>query len=168
MSARNGIGANIAETRKLRGMTQHELSRAASVSFSLLSKVEAGHKPASPALVAAVARALRVNIPELTGQPYRGQTPRDDAVHAPIAELRREVTVYDLPPDEYERTVPEFSQLAERVSEVTRRRQAASYVKLGAVLPALLCDLRAAAHSSVGLDQERVYGLLVRQPPLPS
>lgn len=160
MSARDGIGANIAEARKLRGMTQHELARMASVSFSLLSKVEAGHRPASPTLVAAVARALRVDVPELTGQPYRGQTPRDDAVHAPIAELRREVTVYDLPPDEYDRTVPELSELTERVGDATRHRQAASYIKLGVALPALLCDLRAAAHSWTGLKQERVYGLL--------
>lgn len=160
MSAGNGIGDNIAEARKLRGMTQHELARSAAVSFSLLSKVESGHKPATPALISAVARALRVNVDDLTGQPYRGATFRDDAVHAPIAELRREVTVYDLPPGEYDGPVPELPQLVERVAVVTQLRQAGSYVKLGVHLPGLLCDLRAAAHTVTTSDQERVYSLL--------
>src|SRR6266542_669851 len=160
MAARGSIGANIAEARKLRGVTQHELAREAFVSFSLLSKVEAGHKPASPSLIAAVARALRVHVTQLTGQPYRGETADTDAIHAPIAELRREVTVYDLPPDEYDRPVPALAELEQRVTAATQLRQAASYVKLGAALPALLCDLRAAAHTFEGVSRERAYGLL--------
>jgi transcriptional regulator with XRE-family HTH domain len=160
MAARGSIGANIAEARKLRGVTQHELAREAFVSFSLLSKVEAGHKPASPSLIAAVARALRVHVTQLTGQPYRGETADADAIHAPIAELRREITVYDLPPDVYDRPVPALAELEQRVTAATQLRQAASYVKLGAALPALLCDLRAAAHTLEGADRERVHGLL--------
>jgi transcriptional regulator with XRE-family HTH domain len=160
VSARNGVGSHIAEIRKLRGMTQHELARAAFVSYSLLTKVESGNKPATPALIASVTRALRVSIAELTGQPYRGQTASEDAIHAPIAELRREVTVYDLAPEEYDRPVPGIAELARRVADATRLRQAASYVELGVVLPVLLCDLRAAAAEYEGADRERVYALL--------
>jgi transcriptional regulator with XRE-family HTH domain len=160
MPVRNGVGSRIAEVRKLRGMTQHELARAAFVSYSLLTKVESGNKPATPALIASVTRALRVSVAELTGQPYRGHTASEDAIHAPIAELRREVTVYDLAPDEYERPVPGLAELAGRVAEVTRLRQAASYVDLGVALPVLLCDLRAAAAECDGVDRERVYALL--------
>ncbi|HEY2576594.1 MAG TPA: helix-turn-helix transcriptional regulator [Streptosporangiaceae bacterium] len=160
MPVRNGVGARIAEVRKLRGMTQHELARAAFVSYSLLTKVESGNKPATPALIASVTRALRVSVAELTGQPYRGQTAGEDAIHAPVAELRREVTVYDLAPDVYERPVPGIAELARRVAEVSRLRQAASYVGLGVVLPGVLCDLRAATAEYEGVDRERVYALL--------
>src|SRR5450432_3276349 len=48
----------------------------------LLTKVESGHAAATPAFIGAVARALRVDVPRLTGQPYeeppateRGCTP---------------------------------------------------------------------------------------------
>jgi transcriptional regulator with XRE-family HTH domain len=160
MPSRSGVGSRIAEARKLRGMTQHELARAAFTSYSLLTKVESGHKPATPALIASVARALRVDVAELTGQPYRGETPGEDAIHAPIAELRREVAVYDRPPEEYEGPVPGIAGLTERVGGATRLRQAASYVELGIVLPALLCDLRAAASMHEGIVRERVYALL--------
>jgi transcriptional regulator with XRE-family HTH domain len=160
MPVRDGIGAHIAEVRKLRGMTQHELAREAFVSYSLLTKVESGNKPATPALIAAVTRALRVSVAELTGQPYRGQTASEDAIHAPIAELRREVTVYDLAPDEYDRPVLSVDGLAAYVAEATRLRQAANYVELGVMLPALLCDLRAAAAEYEGTDRERVYALM--------
>jgi transcriptional regulator with XRE-family HTH domain len=158
--ARDGIGANIAAARKLRGLSQHELARVAFVSFSLLSKVESGHKPASPRLIADVAQALRVNPAELTGQPYRGETPDEDAIHAPIAELRHEIIVYDLPPRDYDQPVPDLASLAQSVGKATRLRQAGSYAKLGADLPGLLRDLRAAAHTFTGTDQERVFGLL--------
>src|SRR5260370_11091668 len=52
-------GTRIAALRKTRGWTARELARRASVSYSLLAKVESGAAPASPALIGAVARALR-------------------------------------------------------------------------------------------------------------
>ena len=52
------IGARVAAIRKLRGWTARELARQASVSYSLLAKVESGAAPASPAFIGAVARAL--------------------------------------------------------------------------------------------------------------
>ncbi|MDK0521700.1 helix-turn-helix domain-containing protein [Streptomyces sp. ML-6] len=54
-------GARIARIRKQRGLTQQGLAMRAHVSKSLLSKVECGQKPASPALVAVCARALGVS-----------------------------------------------------------------------------------------------------------
>ena len=67
---------------------------------------------------------------------------------------------YDLPPWGYDRPVPALAELEQRVTAATQLRQAASYVKLGAALPALLCDLRAAAHTLEGVNRERVHGLL--------
>ncbi|MEY2231454.1 helix-turn-helix domain-containing protein [Streptomyces sp. BF23-19] len=58
-------GARIARIRKQRGLTQQGLAKRAHLSKSLLSKVECGQKPASPALVAACARALDVSTSDL-------------------------------------------------------------------------------------------------------
>lgn len=160
MPGETSAGQRVAELRKLRGFTQRELSTRAAVSYSLVSKVESGSCPATPTFLTAVARALRVDIAELTGQPYRGTTARDDAIHAPIAELRREIVVYDRPPDQYEGPIPQLSDLRERVANATRMRQAGSYVRLGAALPTLICDLRAAIHSAHGTTQESAYGML--------
>lgn len=68
------IGARIAVLRKTHGWTGRELARRAHVSYSLLAKVESGAAPASPALIGAVARALRVDVPRITGQPYEERT----------------------------------------------------------------------------------------------
>src|SRR5690242_13791164 len=91
-------GARIAVIRKTRGWTGRELARGAHVSYSLLAKVESGAVPASPALVGAVARALRVDVPRITGQPYEepvgGPAGR---LHGVIGAIRRSVDTYDLP-----------------------------------------------------------------------
>ncbi|MFF3379931.1 helix-turn-helix domain-containing protein [Streptomyces sp. NPDC002680] len=47
----------MARIRKQRGLAQQGLAMRSNISKSLLSKVECGQKPASPALVAACARA---------------------------------------------------------------------------------------------------------------
>lgn len=98
MRDEESIGARVAAARKLRGLTQRQLAGRSHVSHSLLTKVEAGHAPATPAFIAAAARGLRVDVTELTGQPYRGQTAREDRVHATIPDLRRELATYSLPP----------------------------------------------------------------------
>jgi transcriptional regulator with XRE-family HTH domain len=156
----DSIGQAIGSARKLRGLTQQGLADRASCSVSLVRKVERGDRDATPSFISAVSRALHVDVTELTGQPYRGQTANEDAIHEPIAELRREVAVYDLPPESYERPPPRLAELRPRVGEITRLRQAARYLKLGAELPALLCDLRAAAHASPASEQDRIFGLL--------
>jgi transcriptional regulator with XRE-family HTH domain len=75
MADQDRIGARVAAIRKLRGWTGRELARRASVSYSLLAKVESGAAPATPAFIGAVARALRVDVPKITGQPYEGPRP---------------------------------------------------------------------------------------------
>lgn len=83
----DSVGARVATLRKQRGMSQLRLAGDAHVSKSLLAKVETGHKPATQGFVAAVARALRVDVTEVTGQPYRVEQE-----HAAVPELRRALT----------------------------------------------------------------------------
>lgn len=138
------IGMRVATERKLRGLTQHQLADRAQVSLSLLRAVEQGSRGATSTLVGAVAKALQVDRTVLTGQPYRGTGPEEDEPHAGIAAIRREVAAHGLPPQE-ERTVG--TDLAARVAEASRLRQASRYTALGRVLPDLLADLRYASFS---------------------
>src|ERR1700735_5376383 len=97
MAEQDQAGARIAVIRKARGWTARELARRAHVSYSLLAKVESGAAPASPALIGAVARALRVDVPRVNGQPYdepRGQAARR---HEAIAPNRRSARSFALP-----------------------------------------------------------------------
>src|SRR5262249_45092972 len=55
MLEEDSIGARVAAARKFRGFTQRRLADLAHVSYSLLTKVESGHVPATPAFLAAVA-----------------------------------------------------------------------------------------------------------------
>ena len=63
------MGARISTVRKLRQLTQHGLAARANVSYSLLTKVESGSRRATPAFVAACARALGVELSDLTDEP---------------------------------------------------------------------------------------------------
>jgi transcriptional regulator with XRE-family HTH domain len=97
MSDQDRAGTRIAALRKARGLTQRQLAERASVSYSLLTKVESGAAPATPAVIGAVARALRVDVPRITGQPYeesRGQAAR---LQQSVDSIRRSVDTYDLP-----------------------------------------------------------------------
>lgn len=98
MADQDRIGARIAVIRKTRGLTGRQLASRAHVSYSLLAKVESGAVPASPALIGAVARALRVDVPRITGQPYQepagGQAAR---LHGTVGAIRRSVDTWDLP-----------------------------------------------------------------------
>ncbi|WP_241265603.1 helix-turn-helix domain-containing protein [Streptomyces boncukensis] len=56
--------------RAIRDLSLAELGRLAHVSTSQLSRVENGEQPASPSVLATVARALGVTLSVLRGQPY--------------------------------------------------------------------------------------------------
>src|SRR4051794_2322765 len=91
-------GARIADYRKLRQLTQTALAERAFLSRSCIAKVERGLAPASPAVVAAVARVLQVDIAVLNGQPYVSEL-RQDHMDRLIAPLSEALDMYDLGPD---------------------------------------------------------------------
>ncbi|KUP97545.1 helix-turn-helix domain-containing protein, partial [Thermobifida cellulosilytica] len=146
-AARESIGVRIARARKRRGLTQHGLAARCHYSRSHIAQVEKGHKVATPAFVAAAAAALAVDPSELYGQPYRGDTPRDDQVHAAIPELRRALTAVDAPPD-LDAPPRDLDQLAAEVAVLRRDSLAARHSRVGARLPAVLVELAVHAHAS--------------------
>lgn len=153
------IGRRIAHARKRRQLTQRELAEQIPCSKSLIAQVEGGHKPASPSLIGAVARVLHVEVTELTGQPYRGTTATTDRIHAAIPEIREALVYWDIPPalDVPPRTLPD---LRAEVENASRLRQAARYVELGAILPALIKELTVHLHASDGDRRTEVFGML--------
>lgn len=150
-------GQVIATLRKAAGLTQRQLADRAHVSVSLLSKVEVGDRAASHALLAATARALRVPIERLSGQPYTDSR-NDERVHRDIDALRAVLRCYDLPDEVQLRSLDE---LAADVETLARLRAAADYGKLAARLPALLEELTAAAHHVDTAHVEQASALLV-------
>ncbi|MGI8312415.1 helix-turn-helix transcriptional regulator [Saccharopolyspora hattusasensis] len=69
------VGAAIKLRRKAYGMTQVRLAEMADVSLSLLGKIESGGHAATHAVLANVARALRVPVEMLTCQPALPREP---------------------------------------------------------------------------------------------
>jgi transcriptional regulator with XRE-family HTH domain len=152
------IGARIASHRKLKGLTQQQLADRAHVSVSLLRKVEQGVKPASSALVVSVAKTLHADRADLTGQPYKTGDRNHDKVHELVPDIRRELVAYRMVPtdDQPPFTIP---QLATQVAEVSKHRHDVQLYNLGARLPAVLSNLRAASFAHEGTERERVMSL---------
>ncbi len=154
----SSIGRRIAFARKQRGLTQLGLSKAANVSKSLISHVETGSMPATPTLVAAVARALHVEVTELYGQPYRGTTSRTDRVHASIPAIRRMLAYSGIAPalDVPPRPLPE---LAAEIARLKVLQGASDHIQVGDALPAVIAELAVHAYGDGG---PRAWGLLNR------
>ncbi|WP_431999345.1 helix-turn-helix domain-containing protein [Streptomyces sioyaensis] len=91
-------GARVARLRSLHHLTQTGLAQRAHISTSLVSKVEQGKAPASPAFIGAVARAMGLSTADITGQPYIEEL-RADQLDSLIQPIREALDVYDLGAD---------------------------------------------------------------------
>jgi transcriptional regulator with XRE-family HTH domain len=159
MTQESGVGDKVRIARKLAGWSQEKLAREANFSASLVRKVERGRAPASPAFVAACARALRVNLADLLEQPYPRQTRDERQVHAGVAGIRRELAAYKIEPDDTMNARPK-RELAADVAKASSLRHSVNLGDLGTLLPSLLAELRVAWHSATGAERERIFGLL--------
>ncbi|NJP67503.1 helix-turn-helix domain-containing protein [Streptomyces spiramenti] len=154
-------GARIRRARKLRGLTQQALADLApGVSYSTLTKVEQGQLPASPGVVAALARGLGTSVEELTGQPYLAELRQDQLVGL-MQPLREALDLFDIAsaPLTSPRSAAELAGASDGVARLVRAtnlRQAASE------LPALIQEATAAAHSRGGFETWRVLATLYR------
>ncbi|WP_436759504.1 helix-turn-helix domain-containing protein [Streptosporangium sp. V21-05] len=133
-------GQRIAKVRKLRNLTQEGLAGLANVSRSLIAKVEAGSRPATPSLVGAVARACSVDPAEINGQPYRGTDERSDAVHMAIPAIRMALAYADVTP-ELGMSPRTLDELAAELVRFRKFQKSVAYAQLGALLPAVLEEL---------------------------
>jgi transcriptional regulator with XRE-family HTH domain len=136
------VGLRIAELRKIHGATQQSLAARATVSYSLLRKVERGERAASPSFIAAVARALRVSVLNITEQPYgvRGADPTSEQVG--VSALRHAL-VEGEDPELYTslRSLDDLSAAVVEIKEFDRRTKHAEVVR---ALPDVLRHLHRA------------------------
>ncbi|HEY9407941.1 MAG TPA: helix-turn-helix transcriptional regulator [Jiangellaceae bacterium] len=91
-------GARIKRLRLERHLTQKALSDLSQVPYGTLTKVEQGVTAASPYVIASVARALRVEVATVTGQPYATEL-RADELDVLIRPIREALDLYDLGAD---------------------------------------------------------------------
>ncbi|MFI6701790.1 helix-turn-helix domain-containing protein [Streptomyces sp. NPDC050509] len=91
-------GARIKRLRQERHLTQRALSDLSQVPYSTLTKTEQGVLPASPHVIASLARAMRVEVASITGQPYLTEL-RADELDVLIRPIRESLDVYDLGAD---------------------------------------------------------------------
>ena len=156
---KGGVGPRVAQMRKLGGLTQKTLAARANVSVGLIRAVEQGRAPATSAFLGAVSKALRVSVPDLTGQPYAPESGPDTEVHAAISVLRTEMAAYDL--DNTDIIEPRSAdQLGRDVERICRYRRNASFHRLGEELPSLLGEVRAMVHRTTGDIRDRALVML--------
>lgn len=132
------VGYRLAVQRKLAGYTQQQLAMRANYSAELIGKVERGVKLASPALTAAAARALRVDVETLTGQPYGAAITDPRADHAGIPALRMALDCADEPDPLLVGPPMTAPELRGRLDACERDRQRSRYSQMVAELPELL------------------------------
>jgi transcriptional regulator with XRE-family HTH domain len=139
------IGRHIAQQRKLAGLTQTQLATQTGYSLSLIKQVETGAKPATPALVATIARGLHIHQGLLTGQPDHTLL-RADALDRTISAIRDALDLFDLGADD---TVsrPRPANVLHVIAEDQCRHVRAGHIRQVAdILPALIEEATAAAY----------------------
>ncbi len=137
-------GARIKRLRLERHLTQRALCELSQVPYSTLTKTEQGTLPASPHVIASVARALRVEVATVTGQPYVTEL-RADELDILIQPIREALDVYDLGPDED--ITPRPQQLLHDDAEALLIAvRAGDIKKVAGQLPGLLIEATTAAH----------------------
>jgi transcriptional regulator with XRE-family HTH domain len=161
MSQPVDIAANIRNTRIARDLTQRQLAAKLHVSAHHLGRIERGERDVTPALMAAVATALGVDLNTISGQPYDREGPRRDPAHAHIPLIRTCLTYWDVPPERLAGP-RDLAALRADVIEVEDLRRDARYRKLGERLPDLLEEITLACHQMSGSRRLEAFGLLSR------
>jgi len=154
------VGARVRYARKRAGITQDELARRLGRTRSWVSAIENDSIPVDTiALLNTLARKVFANPNELTGRPYRGDTPDEDQGHGGVADIRRQLQRHGLGSD-WEgplRPLPELRTAVERMHEL---RRGARYGELADYLPDLIAEIQVATHLYPPSDQRAAFGLL--------
>jgi hypothetical protein len=114
-------------------------------SVSWMTKVENDRLPLDRASVLAkLAELLAVEVPELTGQPYRHETADLDSGHAAIPELRLALQRATMPEGAAllgDHAPRPLAELKRQISDAEALRQDAAFSTLGGILPQIITDL---------------------------
>jgi len=154
------IGVRIAQARREKGLTQHQLAAATHFSVSLVRHIEHGTRPASHAFTTAAARELGVQLGWLLGQEQvHRQHHEDDSTVAPA--LRAAMDAYDDP--QLTGDVRPLSDLESVFASAERQWRAGRYDRLTMVLPELLRHLYSHAQDSTPGTERGAYARVARR-----
>jgi transcriptional regulator with XRE-family HTH domain len=168
MPTNGPVGERIAIYRRRRGLSQAVLAGLIGRSVSWLSQVERGIRAVDRmSVLIDLSRALKVDIAELTGQPF-ALAPNGGLEPEGLADVRRVLMRYTQLPaaiNPSRGTVtapPDLAQLRSRVDTAWRLRQASRYGQLGRQIATLITDAEQAAQSFGG-DQQRIAFTLLAE-----
>ncbi|MER5934737.1 helix-turn-helix transcriptional regulator [Streptomyces sp. NPDC002054] len=143
-------GTRIKRLRLERHLTQRALADLSTVPYSTLTKVEQGVTAATPYVIGCLARALRVDVATVTGQPYVTEL-RADELDVLIRPIREALDVYDLGADP-EVTPRAHQLLADDAEALLVAVRAGEIKQVAGQLPALMQESTTAAHLAPGRD----------------
>ncbi|MFD4996680.1 helix-turn-helix domain-containing protein [Streptomyces buecherae] len=138
MSTDLAPGANLAALRKDRGLSQVQLARKASVSVSLLSKIEVGDRTLTPAIATVLGKAMGLTMAEVLGR--AGAAGGEQQLTA----LRAAIRDYDLPGRER----IEEKKINAALGAALSLRKEVKVAELLTALPKLLRDATTHAHEA--------------------
>lgn len=153
-------GTRIAEQRKLRRLTQRQLADRIPYSYSLVTQVECGARPATADFVAAVSRALDCDVTALTGQPYVTELQRDRLAEL-VRPIRESLDLYDLGPNP-DLTTRSSSALITAADQLCEEVRATHLRKAAQALPGLIAELTHTAWSTPSTEHWQALASLYR------
>ena len=156
------IGDRIGRLRDRRSMTQEELAEAACVSVDTVRKLEQNRRlTARMSTLNQLASALDVDVSVLVGTPTTFETRADGDAPSVLA-LRQAVSpVSDLlGEDDDPEEPPSVGALREALRSTEQTRREGRMGAIGATLPQLIRDARAAVRHHTGADQQVAYAVL--------
>jgi len=153
-------GTRVKEQRRLARLTQRQLAAQIPFSYSLLNQVECGARPATVDFIAAVARALRIDVTALTGQPYVTEL-QQDRLAALVRPIREALDLYDLGPAPGLR-VRSAAQLVAAADGLCRTVRATHLRNAAVVLPEVMAELTTAAWRTPSTELWQALGSTYR------
>jgi transcriptional regulator with XRE-family HTH domain len=166
MPTNGPVGERIAIYRRRRGLSQAVLAGLIGRSVSWLSQVERGTRAVDRmSVLIDLSRVLKVDIAELTGQPF-ALAPNGGLEPEGLADIRRVLMRYTELPAAINpgpgavTTSPDLIQLRSGVDTAWRLRQASRYAQLGHQVPDLINRAEQATQQYQGDDQRAAFALL--------
>ncbi|MFD3815143.1 helix-turn-helix domain-containing protein [Streptomyces rubiginosohelvolus] len=156
----DGPGVRIARLRRERHLTQRGLADLSKVPYNTLIKIEQGRLEATPHAVAQLARAMRVGVSTIQGQPYEDDL-RADELDLLIGPIREALDVYDLGVDP--EIAPRPLQVLREESEgLCAAVRAGEIKRVASNVAALIEETTTAAHTHGGSDGWLILASLYR------
>ncbi|SMF04262.1 helix-turn-helix transcriptional regulator [Streptomyces sp. Amel2xC10] len=153
-------GVRIARLRRERHLTQRALADLSGVPYNTLIKIEQGRLAATPHAVACLARAMRVEVSTVVGQPYASEL-RADELDVLIAPIREALDIYDLgaDPDVSPRPLRVLREDSESLCAAVR---AGEIKRAASEVAGLIEETTTAAHAQAGSGGWLVLSSLYR------